>query len=261
MELELMTINLRKRLIARLDIKGPNLIKGVHLEGLKVVGEPALYAKKYYDDGIDELLYNDVVASLYGRNHLSNIIEKAAGDIFVPLTVGGGVRSVKDVELILKCGGDKVSINTAAVHRPSLICEIVKEFGSQVLVLSVEALRIANNLWSVMTDNGRERTNLHVVDWVRQAEDCGVGEILLTSIDQEGTTSGFDITLLSTVSSLVSIPVIASGGFGQPKHALQAFNKTNISAIAIAHSFHYKKHTIADVRKYLQSHGVDLRDA
>lgn len=249
-----------KRLIARLDIKGSNLIKGVHLEGLRVVGDPSFFAKSYYDQGIDELIYNDVVASLYGRNHLQKIINKAALNTFVPLTVGGGVRSIEDVASILNCGGDKISINTAAVYNPLLLQDIACIYGSQVLVVNIEAKKIDNNKWIILTNNGRESTGIDVVDWAKKVEDLGAGEILLTSVDCEGTTKGFDLELIRLISNLVSIPVIASGGFGHPRDALQVFESTDASAVAIAHSLHYNEHTVAQIRSFLRDHMVNLRD-
>ena len=205
-------------MIARLDIKGPNVIKGVHLEGLRVVGEPNEFALMYYEQGADELVFMDTVASLYGRNHLGEIIKKkAAENIFIPMTVGGGIRGVNDALDILRCGADKIAINTSAVSTPSLITEISNALGSQAVVLSVEAKMIADNKWEVYTDNGREATGLDVVDWVQKGESLGAGEILLTSVDREGTRKGFDLSLISAVTSVVNIPVIASGDLANPK--------------------------------------------
>ena len=187
------------RIIGRLDIKGPKLIKGIHLEGLRVIGSPEKFAKKYYEEGIDELIYLDAVASLYGRNNLHYIVKKTAQEVFVPLTVGGGIRSVKDVNDLLRVGADKISVNTAAVKRPALIKEIAETFGSQAVVLSIEAKK-QNNFWEVYTDNGRERTGLDVFEWSQQAIELGIGEILLTSVDKEGTQSGFDIDLIKKLT-------------------------------------------------------------
>jgi len=181
------------RLIARLDIKGPNLIKGINLEGLRIIGSPNEYALRYYLQGADELIYMDCVASLYGRNHLSEIIKAAAHDIFVPITVGGGIRSVDDATKILRAGADKLAINTAAVATPGLITEISRRFGSQCMVLSIEAKQVGQDRWEVYTDNGRERTGLDVVEWAKLGVSMGAGEILLTSVDKEGTRKGFDV--------------------------------------------------------------------
>jgi cyclase len=199
----------RVRLIARLDIKGENLIKGVHLEGLRVIGSPSKYAQKYYNQGADELIFMDTVASLYGRNHLSEIIKLVAKDIFIPMTVGGGIRSVEDAVSILRCGADKVAINTAAVARPKLISEISYALGSQAIVLSIEAKRVGENKWEIYTDNGRESTGIDAIEWSIRGEKLGAGEILLTSVDYEGTRKGFDLDLIKAVTGSVSIPVIA----------------------------------------------------
>ena len=172
------------RLIARLDIKGPSLIKGIHLEGLRVIGSPNDFALHYYLQGVDELIYMDCVASLYGRNHLGDIIKAAAKDIFVPITVGGGIRSVNDATDILRLGADKVALNTAAVESPQLITSIARRFGNQCMVLSVEAKQINFDHWEVYTNNGRERTGLDVVEWVKKGVSMGAGEILLTSVDR-----------------------------------------------------------------------------
>lgn len=203
------------RLIARLDIKGANLIKGVHLEGLRVIGAPNENAKRYYEQGVDELIYMDCVASLYGRNHLGDIVRAAAENIFVPMTVGGGIRSVDDATQILRAGADKVAVNTAAVANPQLITEIVRRFGSQCMVLSIEAKQVGPERWEAYTDNGRERTGLDVIEWVKRGVAMGAGEVLLTSVDREGTRKGFDIALVRAVTAEVSVPVIASGGMGK----------------------------------------------
>jgi len=181
------------RLVARLDIKGPNLIKGIHLEGLRVIGAPNEHALRYYQQGADEFIYMDCVASLYGRNNLGDIVQNAVKDVFVPITVGGGIRSVEDATHLLRCGADKVAVNTAAVANPKLISDIARRFGSQCMVLSIEAKQIGPDRWEVFTDNGRERTGLDVVVWVKQGVALGAGEILLTSVDREGTRKGFDI--------------------------------------------------------------------
>ena len=183
----------RVRIIPRLDIKGPNLIKSIQFEGLRVIGDPNSFAKKYYHEGADELLYMDSVASLYGRNSLKDLVSKAAKDVFIPITVGGGIRSIETATDILRNGADKVAVNTAAVKNPKLINELVKKFGSQSIVISIEAKHTSDNKWEVFIENGRERTGLDVVKWVKQCESLGAGEILLTSIDKEGTGKVFDI--------------------------------------------------------------------
>jgi cyclase len=246
------------RLIARLDIKGPNLIKGIHLEGLRVVGDPQFYARNYYQAGIDELIYMDIVASLYGRNNLIDIVKHTAENVFVPLTVGGGVRSVDDVKTLLRAGADKIAINTAATRRPELVREVAHKFGSQCMVLSIEAKRSAPGKWEVYIDNGREHTGLDVVEWAKQGVELGAGEILLTSVDQEGTRKGFDCALVKAVSSAVSIPVIASGGMGSADHMIEAVH-AGADAVAMADVLHFKRLALDDVRRSALSAGLHVR--
>ncbi|MBF4208536.1 imidazole glycerol phosphate synthase subunit HisF [Pseudomonas donghuensis] len=246
------------RLIARLDVKGANLIKGIHLEGLRIIGSPNEHALRYYEQGIDELIYMDCVASLYGRNSLGELIEKTAKNVFIPMTVGGGVRSVEDVAHLLRCGADKVAVNTAAVANPQLISEIARRFGSQCMVLSIEAKRMAPGRWEVFTDNGRESTGRDVVQWAREAAALGAGEILLTSVDQEGTRKGFDLQLIQAVTETVGIPVIASGGMGSAQHAVDAV-RGGADAVAMADILHYNRASLADIRKDVSAAGIRVR--
>jgi cyclase len=247
------------RLIPRLDIKGPNLIKGVHLEGLRVVGDPQEFARRYYEQGADELLYMDSVASLYGRNNLSDIVKRTVQDVFVPITVGGGVRSVEDVKHILRCGADKVAINTAAVADPDLISRVSKRFGRQCMVLSIEAKQQPDGRWEAYTDNGRERTGLDVVEWAQRAVELGAGEILLTSVDREGTGKGFDLKLIRAVSTVVPVPVIASGGMGSVEHLVDAVHSGRADAIAMADIIHYEKSDLLTIRRGAVEGGVEVR--
>jgi cyclase len=249
------------RLIPRLDIKGPNLIKGIHLEGLRVVGDPQAFARRYYEQGADELIYMDIVASLYGRNNLKDIVSRTARDVFIPLTVGGGVRSVSDVRELLRAGADKVAINTAAVNRPELITEVSRAFGSQCMVLSIEAKRIAPGKWEVFTDNGRERTGRDVVGWAREATRLGAGEILLTSVDQEGTRKGFDVDLVRAVVDATRVPVIASGGMGAIEHLLEVTTRGGADAVAIADALHYERIPLAEIRRRAREGGLQVRAA
>ena len=248
------------RLIPRLDIKGPNLIKGIHLEGLRVIGDPQEYARRYYEQGADELLYMDSVASLYGRNNLSDIIKRTVQDVFVPITVGGGIRSVDDVKHILRSGADKVAINTAAVNRPELISEVSKRFGSQCMVLSVEAKSQANGSWEAYTDNGRERTGLDVIEWVQRAVELGAGEILLTSVDREGTGKGFELDLIHAVSTIVPVPVIASGGMGCVDDLTKVVKEAMADAVAMADVLHYDKISLSQIRSEAATSGVEVRN-
>ena len=247
------------RIIARLDIKGPNLIKGIHLEGLRVIGSPNEHALRYYLHGADELIYIDCVASLYGRNHLGEIVKAAARDIFVPMTVGGGIRSVEDAKQILRAGADKVAVNTAAVANPTLITGIARHFGSQCMVLSIEAKQVSQGRWEVYTDNGRERTGLDVIDWVKRGVAMGAGEVLLTSVDREGTRKGFGIELIKAVSSEVAVPVIASGGMGKPEDLVSAVQKGGADAVAMADILHYSRASLGEIRITAQAAGIQVR--
>ena len=247
------------RLIARLDIKGPNLIKGIHLEGLRVIGDPQEHAKKYYEQGADELIYIDIVASLYGRSKLPEIVSRTAENVFVPLTVGGGIRNIEDVRELLRAGADKVAINTAAVQRPSLINEVSRRFGSQCIVLSIEAKKQSDTMWEVYTDSGREKTGIDVVDWAKEGVEQGAGEILLTSIDYEGTRKGFDIDLIKKITDAVNIPVIASGGMGSEEHIRFAIEEGGADAIAMADILHYERSTINLIREEANKADIGVR--
>ena len=247
------------RLIPRLDIKGPNLIKGIHLEGLRVIGDPQEYATQYYNEGADELIYIDAVASLYQRNNLTDIVRHTAQNIFIPMTVGGGLRSIDDVKKILRVGADKVAINTAAVKRPQLVKEVARRFGSQCMVLSIQAKKISDRKWEVYTDNGREKTGLDALQWARRGAELGAGEILLTSVDQEGTRKGFDYELVKKISSAVSIPVIASGGMGSMEHLLKVVKSGQADAVAMADVLHYGRVKLREIRTAVLNDKIHVR--
>jgi len=247
------------RLIARIDIKGSNVIKGIHLEGLRVVGQPGPMARQYYAEGVDEIIYMDTVASLYGRNNIQPVVEEAARDIFVPLSVGGGMRTVDDITAALRSGADKVAINTAAIARPEFIQEAAKAFGSQCIVLSIEAKRRGEGRWECLTDNGRERTGVDVLEWARRVEDMGAGEILVTSVDQEGTRRGFDHDLFRAIRERVSIPVIGSGGAGTAAHVAGAVTEDGLDAVACASLFHYEDITVPALKAALAGSGIPVR--
>lgn len=246
------------RLIARLDIKSEKLIKGVHLEGLRVVGPPNQFALSYYHQGIDELIFMDAVASLYGRNNLENVIMQAAENIFIPITVGGGVRSVEDAVRLFRAGADKIAVNTAAIEDPSLLKKLAFRFGSQSIVLSIEAKSIGANQWEALTHNGREKTGVNAVEWALKATGLGVGEILLTSVDMEGTRKGFDINLVKQVSNAVKVPVIASGGMGDVTDIAKVVKNGNADAVAFADVIHYKRLSISEIKDYCKSSGLDV---
>lgn len=246
------------RLIARLDIKAPNLVKGIQLEGLRKIGEPNKFARHYYHQGVDEIFYTDIVASLYERNSLLDIVENTTRDIFVPITVGGGLRNIDDATRALRAGADKVSINTAAIKNPDIISEVANCFGSQCMVLSIQAKRSGSN-WEAYYDNGREHSYLDVLEWAKKGEQLGAGEIILTSVDQEGTARGFDVNLVKSVTDEVSIPVIASGGMGRLTHLNDVVKTGKADAVAMAHVLHYENYTVRAIREYCIEQDIPVR--
>ncbi len=247
------------RLISRLDIKGPNVVKGVRLEGLRIVGNPRDMARRYYEQGIDEIIYMDIVASLYGRNNILSIVAQSAEDIFVPLTVGGGMRCVDDIRAALRQGADKVAINTAAIGNPSFLNEAAQAFGSQCIVVSIEARQHGQGQWEALTDNGREITGKDAVDWAEEAESLGAGEILVTSVDRDGTRKGFDMALLEAIHDRVRIPVIASGGAGSVEHARDVWQAGCADAVACASVFHYEDCSVGELKTGIRDAGFDVR--
>ena len=247
------------RLIARLDVKAPNLVKGIQFEGLRKLGDPNEFAKRYYQEGIDEIYYEDIVASLYERNTLLEIIERTTEDIFVPITVGGGLRAIDDVSAVLRAGADKIAVNTAAIKNPCIISDIARRFGSQCMVLSIQAKQQGSS-WEAYSDNGREHSGFDVVEWAQRGEALGAGEILLTSVDREGTAKGFDLALLDAVTSRVDIPVIASGGMGHAQDAVDAAASGKVDAIAMAHVLHYGICSLREIRATCLSHGISVRN-
>lgn len=278
------------RIIPRLDIKGPNLVKGIHLEGLRVLGRPEDFSRYYYENGADELLYIDIVASLYERNSLLHIIEKTAQEIFIPLTVGGGLRSIEDMRTVLRAGADKVAVNTAFIKNPELIKEASEKFGSSTIVVSIEAKKQPDGKYECYTDNGRVRTGINVIEWTEKAVKLGAGEILLTSVDQEGTGKGYDLELTRRVAESVPIPVIACGGAGSTGDVYEAIVKGKADAVSIASILHYnfvrehkyqlglfnegninflrsnqkysnvKDVSLAELKKYLNNQGINCRE-
>ena len=228
------------RIIPRLDIKGPNLVKGIHLEGLRVLGKPEQFARYYYEQGADELLYMDVVASLYQRNSLLDIVARTAKEIFIPMTVGGGLRTLDDIRMVLRAGADKVSLNTAAIGRPELIRQAAHQFGSSTIVVSIEVIKKPDGSYEVYTDNGRERTGVDAFEWALKAAELGAGELLVTSIDREGMGDGFDLELTRKIAESVPIPVIASGGAGRVSHMADVVLESKADAICLASVLHYK---------------------
>jgi len=228
------------RIIPRLDIKGPNLVKGIKLEGLRVLGKPEQFAKYYYEQGADELFFQDTVASLYERNSLSDIVTKTAKNCFIPLTVGGGLRSLDDITNALRVGADKVSLNTAAIKRKELIKEAAHKFGASTIVVTIEAIKQRNGTYLCYMDNGREETKLEVKDWAITVAALGAGELVVTSVDREGTGNGFDIPLIKMVTDAVDIPVIAHGGAATEEDIYKVYQETGVDSFAIASILHYQ---------------------
>lgn len=237
-----------KRVIVRLDVKNEALVKGIHLEGLRVLGRPELFAQHYYEDGVDELLFMDVVASLYGRNGLIELVRTTAKNIFVPLTVGGGVRNANDVRSLLNSGADKIAINTAAVKSPELIKELADTFGSSTIAIAIETIKDSAGNYMAYIDNGREPTGLNAIEWAQRVQSLGAGEIILTSVDREGTGKGLDLDLIGMVKAAVSIPVVAHGGVGRVEDMLNVFKQTGVDAICAASIYHYDTITRMDTQ-------------
>ncbi|MFC1822862.1 imidazole glycerol phosphate synthase subunit HisF [Thermodesulfobacteriota bacterium] len=227
------------RIIPRLDIKGPNLVKGIHFEGLRVLGKPEHYARFYYESGADELYYQDAVASLYGRNSLLEIIRKTSKEIFIPLCVGGGLRSIDDIREVLRAGADKVAINTSVIHDPNLIAKASRVFGSSTIVVAIEAVRNGDSKYECCIDYGRELTGLDAIGWAAKAVDLGAGELLVTSIDREGTGEGYDLDLIRNIAELVPVPVIAGGGCGKIDHVSEVIKSGKADAVCMASILHY----------------------
>lgn len=248
------------RLIARLDVKDANLVKGIQLEGLRKLGDPNLFAREYYEQGIDELLYIDIVASLYNRNNLSDIVRKTVDDVYIPVCVGGGLRSVEDVRHILSMGADKVAINTAAIKRPELITEVANAFGSQCMVLSIQAKRNRTwpGKWEAYYDNGRAHSGYDVVEWAKRGVALGAGEILLMSVDNEGLQRGMDLELIEAVTKAVNVPVICGGGVGCGDDIVDGA-KAGADAVACAAVLHYKKETVQELKDEIRAGGVEVR--
>jgi cyclase len=278
------------RIIPRLDIKGPNLVKGIHLEGLRVLGKPERFARYYYENGADELIYMDAVASLYGRNSLLEIVERTAREIFIPLTVGGGLRSVDDIRAVLRAGADKVSLNTAAIANPELIRQASRAFGSSTIVVSIEAIRKPDGSYEAYVDYGRQATGVDAFKWALKAVELGAGELMVTSINNEGTGKGFDLELTQRIAEGVPIPVIAGGGAGKVEHVHEVIARGHVDAVGLASILHYNfiRHidtinadysqegnteflkrggsfsriqdiSLAGVKAYLHEHGIDCR--
>tara|TARA_X000000950_G_C13869146_1_gene642151 strand:+ start:117 stop:869 length:753 start_codon:yes stop_codon:yes gene_type:complete len=238
------------RLIARLDIKSDKLIKGINFEGLRIIGNPYEFANKYYEDGIDEILYIDTVATLYGRNNLKHILNKTSEKLFIPVTAGGGVSNITNAQELLDNGADKIFVNSSAVREPNILRALVDKFGSANIVSSIEAKNI-NNEWLVYIDNGREKTNYKLEQWLEIVQDSGVGEILITSIDFDGTKKGFDINLFENIENKINVPYVISGGMGTLEHLKKIKEVCRPSGIAIGTSIHYQILKIHEIKKIM----------
>ncbi len=249
----------KKRIIPCLDIKNGRVVKGINFVNLVDAGDPAEQAKFYSENGADEICFLDITASNENRDIILEVVKKTSENCFVPLTVGGGVRTLKDILNLLNSGADKVSINTAAVNDINIIKESAKKFGSQCIVVAVDAKKVDNNKWEVFTHGGRNSSGKNVMDYVKEAENLGAGEILLTSMDRDGTKKGYDLDLTKKVSSLVDIPVIASGGVGKLDHLYEGLKIGKANAVLAASIFHFGEFSIQDAKKYLDSKGIAVR--
>lgn len=247
------------RLIARLDVKNHYVIKGIHLEGLRKIGDPVQLAKKYYTQGIDEIVFMDAVASLFGRNNLFHILKEACKEVFIPITIGGGIREVRDIDFALKAGADKIALNTQAIKSPNLVREASRIYGSQCIVGSIEAKKKGQNRWEAYVDNGRQETGVDVIEWAKKLEELGAGELMVTSIDYEGTKKGYDLDLVGKISSSVSIPVIASGGAGTVDHIKVVAKETQVGAVAIASLLHYNISDVLEIKQVLTQENIIVR--
>ena len=250
---------LTKRIIPCLDVKGGRVVKGVNFVGLQDVGDPVEIADLYNQAGADEIIFLDITATHEGRKTIVDVVERTASKVFIPLTVGGGISTVQDMYTLLRAGADKVSLNSAAVRNPKLIGEGAKHFGSQCIVVAIDAREVRENKWNVYVNGGRIDTGIDVVQWAKQVERLGAGEILLTSMDADGTKDGYDLHLTETISQAVSIPVIASGGCGNAEHIVKVFQKTSASAALAASIFHYGEATVQEVKRKLLEAKIEVR--
>ncbi|MBQ8682595.1 MAG: imidazole glycerol phosphate synthase subunit HisF [Selenomonadales bacterium] len=248
-----------KRIIPCLDVKEGRVVKGTNFVGLRDAGDPVELAAKYDLEGADELVFLDITASVEERATMRDVVDKTASEVFMPLTVGGGIRTVEDVRKMLHAGADKVSFNTAAIKNPSILRECATLFGRQCTVLAVDAKRVGDNKWEVYINGGRTPTGIDVLEWVREATELGAGEILLTSMDADGTKDGYDIALTRAVSEAVSVPVIASGGAGKMEHFYDVLTEGKADAVLAASVFHYGQFRVREVKEYLKERGVEVR--
>lgn len=249
---------LTKRIIPCLDVKDGKVVKGINFKGLRDIGHPPELAVEYEKQGADEITFLDITASLDARQTMLNIVSETANNLFVPLTVGGGIRTVQDMRDALNAGADKVSVNSAAISNPGMITECADSFGRQCVVIAIDGKKVGDH-WEVFTHGGTRSTGIDAVEWAKRVEDLGAGEILLTSMDADGVKTGYDIPLTAAVADEVSIPVIASGGCGGKDHIYEVFSQTGASAALAASIFHYNECTVGEVKQYLKDRGVAVR--
>ncbi len=247
------------RIIPCLDVKEGSVVKGIHFENLIQAGDPVEQAAFYSKEKADEIVFLDISATIEGRKTMVDVVKKVASAVFIPLTVGGGINSIGDIEDLLKAGADKISINTAAVKNPSLIKESTDKFGSQCIVIAIDGKKVGPEKWEVYIESGKTPTGKDVVEWAKKVEKLGAGEILLTSIDMDGTQKGYDIEMTRSVSKNISIPVIASGGAGTLDHLYKVIKEGGADAILLASLLHFRKYTISEIKQYLKDKGLDVR--
>ena len=249
---------LKNRIIPCLDVKNGRVVKGINFVDLKDAGDPVEQAKIYSEGGADEICFLDITASNENRSTIYEVVKKTSEKCFVPLTVGGGVRSIEDINKLLKCGADKVSINTAAVQNTKIVMESSSKFGSQCIVVAIDAKRKGDG-WEIFTHGGRKETGINAIKFAKQMEECGAGELLVTSMDRDGTQKGYDIDLIKEISGMVGIPVIASGGVGNLDHLAEGITKGKANAVLAASIFHYGKYSLKEAKQYLDSKGIPVR--
>jgi len=249
---------LKNRIIPCLDVKNGRVVKGINFVNLKDAGDPTEQAKIYSEGGADEICFLDITASNENRKTIYDVVERTSKKCFVPLTVGGGIRSIEDINKLLNCGADKVSINTAAVENSKVVSESSKKYGSQCIVVAIDAKK-KGDAWEIFTHGGRNKTGIDALDFAQKMEDCGAGELLVTSMDRDGTQEGYDIDLMSNISAKVNIPVIASGGVGNLEHLVEGIKLGNASAVLAASIFHYGKFSLREAKEYLDSKGIPVR--
>lgn len=250
---------LAKRIIPCLDVKAGRVVKGINFEGLRDAGDPVEIARRYDEQGADEITFLDITASSDERDIIIHIVEQVAEEVFIPLTVGGGVRVVDDVRRLLNAGADKVSMNTAAVQNPQLVADASGKVGSQCIVVAIDAKQSGDGRWEVFTHGGRKGTGLDAVEWARRVQQLGAGEILLTSMDRDGTKNGFDVPLTRAIADAVDIPIIASGGVGTLAHLAEGVLEGRADAVLAASIFHYGEYTVREAKEYMRSRGIEVR--